>query len=105
MSHTRTTRAGLPDFLTTTEWEAILLSMKLSSRERDVVKLVLRGASEVDIGRKLCISGNTVHTYLARLYRKVDVGDRVGLVLRVFEAFVRARDAATTETPDRVTPV
>jgi len=45
--------------------------MLLSSREREVLKLIVRGFSLSEIGERLCLSVKTVETYKARLMQKL----------------------------------
>jgi DNA-binding NarL/FixJ family response regulator len=52
----------------------------LSSREREVLKLVAEGSSSARIGELLCLSPKTVDTYRSRLMRKLGVSDLAGLV-------------------------
>ena len=48
----------------------------LSPRELQVLALLETGETLEDIGRRLYVSRNTVKTYTARIYRKLDVSDR-----------------------------
>lgn len=52
----------------------------LSSRERQVLQLVVEGHSSSEIGRKLFLSPKTVDTYRSRLMQKLSVGDVPALV-------------------------
>ncbi|NQD38856.1 response regulator transcription factor [Permianibacter sp. IMCC34836] len=52
----------------------------LSSRERQVLQLVVEGKSSSEIGTLLHLSPKTVDTYRSRLMQKLDVGDVPGLV-------------------------
>ena len=45
--------------------------MLLSSREREELKLIVRGFSLSEIGERLCLSVKTVETYKARLMQKL----------------------------------
>ncbi len=56
----------------------------LSERERDVVELVVLGASTKDISRQLCLSGYTVQEHLSHVYDKVGVRGRTALVKRLY---------------------
>lgn len=80
---------GPVEFLTAAEWQAIADALMLSHRERQVVQCILQGATEPDIATSLNISSHTVHTYLTRLYRKLNANSRADLVVRVFAAGVR----------------
>ncbi|MFN3651392.1 MAG: response regulator [Armatimonadota bacterium] len=48
----------------------------LSRRERDVLEWVVRGYSNKQIARQLCIDETTVKTHLHRIFEKLDVRDR-----------------------------
>ena len=52
----------------------------LSSRERQVLQLVVEGKSSSEIGKLLHLSPKTVDTYRSRLMQKLDVPDVVALV-------------------------
>ncbi|MER5547540.1 response regulator transcription factor [Streptomyces sp. NPDC002589] len=52
----------------------------LSAREREVLALVARGASNREIARELFISEATVKTHLTHLYTKLGVNDRAAAV-------------------------
>jgi predicted ATPase/DNA-binding CsgD family transcriptional regulator len=48
----------------------------LTSRERDVLKLVALGLSNRDIAQRLVLSEHTVHRHLANILRKLDLSSR-----------------------------
>ena len=48
----------------------------LSSRERDVLTQLARGATYADIAETLCVSENTVKTHVSSLYSKLAVSRR-----------------------------
>jgi len=51
----------------------------LTSREREVAALVVRGLSDREVAEQLHLSHHTVSEYLKRIYRKLQVGSRVAL--------------------------
>lgn len=53
---------------------------KLSSREREILQLVVEGRSSADIAAVLYISPKTVETYRSRLMQKLGIEDLAGLV-------------------------
>lgn len=76
------------DYLFTCEqWAAIVERLDLSPREAQIVRLLMTEATELAIGDVLHISGHTVHTHLERLYRKLGVSTRCGMLVRVFAAY------------------
>ena len=54
----------------------------LTARERQVVELVVEGASNDEIGARLDISSRTVESHLRRLFERVDVASRTELAAR-----------------------
>jgi DNA-binding NarL/FixJ family response regulator len=56
---------------------------QLSRRELDVIYYLTRGLSEDEIGGKLCISKQTVHTHIKNIYKKLGVKSRIELYRRV----------------------
>ncbi|HET8569989.1 MAG TPA: response regulator transcription factor [Candidatus Limnocylindria bacterium] len=57
----------------------------LSPREREVLRLTVRGHSNKEIGEKLFVSPKTVDTYRARVMAKLDVHRRSELVAYALE--------------------
>jgi RNA polymerase sigma factor (sigma-70 family) len=53
---------------------------QLSSREREVLQLVVEGKSSAQIADLLCLSLNTVKTYRSRLMEKLNLRDMPSLV-------------------------
>ncbi len=58
-------------------------SMKnlLTLREQEVVKLIAAGASNEEIADRLFISGHTVKSHLYRIYKKIEVPNRLQAAL------------------------
>jgi DNA-binding NarL/FixJ family response regulator len=54
----------------------------LSPREREVVRLVVDGASNDEIGARLGISTRTVESHLRRIFERLDVASRTELAAR-----------------------
>lgn len=54
----------------------------LSNRERAVLVLIASGLTATAIGYRLHVSPRTVSKHQQNVYRKLDVGDRLGAVLR-----------------------
>jgi DNA-binding CsgD family transcriptional regulator len=79
----------------------------LTPRERDVVALLMSGASTRQIASETHLTVGTVHTYLKRIYPKLGVRSRVELVARmigtdglVFGQVHADVVPATTATPE-----
>jgi len=56
--------------------------IRLTSREHDVVRLVVDGRSNDEVGAELGIGSKTVETHLARLFERTGVGSRTELATR-----------------------
>jgi DNA-binding NarL/FixJ family response regulator len=66
----------------------------LTARELDVVRLVARGLSNLEVGGELFLSEATVKTHLTSILRKVGLRDRTQLVVLAYErGLVRRGDA------------
>ena len=59
---------------------------QITDREREVLKLVGLGMSNAEIAAALYITAGTAKTHVARLLAKLDVRDRVQLVITAYEA-------------------
>jgi DNA-binding NarL/FixJ family response regulator len=69
------------------EWRSLGTALGLSPRESGVVRAVFDCVSEKCIAEQLGLSPHTVHTYLWRIYRKLNVQSRQELLVRVFAEF------------------
>lgn len=58
---------------------------ELTSREKDVLQLVGKGMSNLEISKILYISEGTVKNYISNLYAKLEVNDRSKLTLYAIE--------------------
>lgn len=89
------------------DWQEIRAGLKLSARELQIVQGIFDDKLEYAIAAELGISINTVRTELRRLRRKLKITNRVSLVLRVVEEFLRqtasARATLPATSPERST--
>lgn len=60
-------------------------SWALTRQEREVVKLVLRGASNREIAEALSIGEHTVESHLRNVYSRLELGSRGQLLARYFQ--------------------
>lgn len=75
--------------LSGTRWHAVASSLKLSARERQITQIIFTDLSEQAIAETLGIAPATVHGHIDRLYRKLGVSSRCGLIARVFTEYLR----------------
>ena len=60
----------------------------LTQRERDIVRLIVEGASNKEVASALAISERTVKGHLSNVFQKLGVSDRLKLMLYVREGKV-----------------
>ena len=58
----------------------LIKSLKLTPREQEVLVLVAKGYSNIDIGNHLHLSHRTIEKYVSRLLRKTDTNNRAELI-------------------------
>jgi len=56
----------------------------LTAREREVLELVCEGMKPRQIGDRLFISDITIRHHLSSIYRKLDVSDRLELIIYAY---------------------
>jgi DNA-binding NarL/FixJ family response regulator len=61
---------------------------ELTERELDVFRLIARGLSNAEIGEKLFISDTTVKTHITHILQKLDLRDRVQVVVLAYQTGV-----------------
>ncbi len=66
-------------------WEGLEAALRLSPTEVRVAQYVMDDLPERTIARRLHVEPSTVHTHLKRIYSKLGVSSRVGLIMRIFE--------------------
>jgi len=74
--------------LTYNAWKAIARSLRISDRELQIIQGIFDDRKEFAIADELKISMHTVHTHLERLYRKLGVSSRVGLILCILSEYL-----------------
>jgi DNA-binding NarL/FixJ family response regulator len=75
---------------------------ELSDRELEVLRLLTRGLSNVEIGQRLFLSEATIKTHVTRVLGKLGVRDRVQAVVLAYESgLVQSGDAEQVDSADR----
>lgn len=90
------------DLLSVSQWDSIARRLRFSRRETEVVRYIFEGLKESAIAYHLGISAHTVHTHIERIYRKIGVGSRCGLLTRVFAAYLSIEHNHTPATTPQV---
>jgi len=78
----------------------------LTPRERDVVALLIGGASTRQIASEAHLTVGTVHTYLKRIYPKLGVRSRLELVVRMIgtDGIVLTEEGHALSNPPKSVP-
>jgi DNA-binding NarL/FixJ family response regulator len=76
----RLLRRFKPAAATVAPSEAAPGGRSLSPREREILKLIARGLSNVDVAHALSVSRATVRTHLEHIYEKLEVSNRTEAV-------------------------
>lgn len=74
------------------------LVIVLTAREAQVVKLLMEGNSNEEIGRSLSISERTVRFHLRNVFAKLDVDNRVQAVSKAIQLGLIDRTPAQSES-------
>lgn len=64
----------------------LVRAAQLSAREQEVLRLMARGLSNVEIAQEMYLGSETVKTYVSSLLTKLDARDRTQAVIRAFES-------------------
>jgi DNA-binding NarL/FixJ family response regulator len=59
--------------------------LKLTSREIEVLKLIIEGRSNIEIGQQLHLSHRTIEKYVSSLLRKSELNNRIELICYAME--------------------
>ncbi|MGD8452978.1 MAG: helix-turn-helix transcriptional regulator [Phycisphaerae bacterium] len=92
------------EILTDAQWSRLGQALRLSERELQILQCIFQDQTEAAIARALRISAHTVHTHLERVYHKLDVRSRAGLLVRVFAehlALSTADEMGRLQSPQR----
>jgi DNA-binding NarL/FixJ family response regulator len=68
---------------------------ELTGREREILRLIANGLSNVEIGRQLYISETTVKTHVTHILQKLGLRDRVQAVVLAYQTGLFEKQATT----------
>jgi DNA-binding NarL/FixJ family response regulator len=76
---------NIPDLpLPAEKWRQLVETLELPPQQIRIVELILRCHSDKQIAAALGLRVPTVRTYLHRIFERLGVDDRLGLVLHLF---------------------
>lgn len=73
---------------------------ELTAREREILRLIVNGLSNAEIGQELYISGTTVKTHVTHILQKLNLRDRVQAVVLANQSGLFEADAPGPGSPD-----
>lgn len=74
-----------PDLpLSPERWRAIKNDLHLPPQQARIVELILRDCCDKQIAAEMDLKVPTIRTYLERVFERLGVGNRMGLVLYIF---------------------
>lgn len=71
------------------DWPRIARDLRLTPREAEVVRLLFEGLTRRQVAGRMRCSLSNVRQHIDRLFEKLQVEERVGLVLRVVRAWLQ----------------
>lgn len=74
------------NLMTMRQWEFVAEKFDLTARQVDVCERLLQCLTREQIARQLGIKDRTVRSYMEQIHVKLNVKNRVGIVLRIIEA-------------------
>lgn len=73
----------LPELFPARRWRELGSACGLTNRQREVARLICRGMTNAEIARALGRSEAVVRQHSDGLYKKLGVGNRVGVVVKI----------------------
>lgn len=71
-------------------WSEVVATLSLTPQQSRIVALILKGHCDKQVAAHMGLCVPTVRTHLSRLFHRIDVNDRVELVLSVFAVALAA---------------
>ena len=77
------------------DWHRVVTELDLSPQQARVVALLLEGKQDKQIAAAMKLRVSTLRTYFSRIFVRTGTGDRVGLILRVFQCVYDGRRSSS----------
>jgi DNA-binding NarL/FixJ family response regulator len=77
------------------DWIRVAQELRLTARELTITVMIFEGKTRRAIARKLKSAPGTVRVHIDRVFGKLNVRDRVGLVLRIVAVRGQLADVAS----------
>jgi DNA-binding NarL/FixJ family response regulator len=77
---------------------------ELTTREREILRLIADGLSNAEIGKQLYISETTVKTHVTHILQKLDLRDRVQAVVLAYKTGLFETDTSPSGRDETATP-
>ena len=74
---------------------------ELTPRELEILRLIVDGLSNAEIGAELYITDTTVKTHVTHILQKLDLRDRVQAVVLAYQTGFLEPDALGPDAPDQ----
>jgi DNA-binding CsgD family transcriptional regulator len=74
-----------PPMLTPGQWAEVVCAFRLSPQQARIVRLILQNKPDKQIAVELNLNRYTIRTYLKRIFDRLGIDNRLGLVLHVFD--------------------
>lgn len=85
------------DLLEAKDWHYVRERFSLSGRELHVARLVVEGKRRDEIALELGCAAASVRTYIDRIFRKLEVEDRLAMALQIVRVLKSAKLSFVTD--------
>ena len=75
---------NLDDIISEADWTRLADAHEIRERELEVLRGVIDGLTETEIGLEMQVSRHTIRTYVKNLNLRFEVHNRAGLIVAVF---------------------
>lgn len=73
----------LPELFTEDDWHSLARVLALTPRQKEVARLLCHGMTNKEMAKHMSVSEDTIRLHIRELYRRLRVGQRVGVVVKL----------------------